>query len=88
MRAATQIGEIRSVLEELAVAAGTDVTLGLRMEPASGPIFSTALGPDRVVVGIVGTEGFVELGHLDGGYLFLATRHLRLLARNTDSSFD
>jgi xylan 1,4-beta-xylosidase len=67
--AVAQIGEIRSVLGELAVEEGTDVILQLRMEPAQGSIFSTAVGPDRLVAGIVRDHGFVELGHLDGRYL-------------------
>ena len=69
VRAAVQIGEIRAVLGELAVDFGTDIRLQLRMEPAPGSVFSTGLGPDRLVAGIVGDDGFVELGHLDGRYL-------------------
>ena len=69
VRAVVQIGEIRSVIGELAFDGGADVTLQVRMEPAPGSIFSTGLGPDRVVAGIVGADGFVELGHLDGRYL-------------------
>lgn len=69
VRAVAQIGEIRSVLGELAVDHDADVVLQLRMEPADGSVFSTGLGPDRVVAGIAAADGFVELGRLDGRYL-------------------
>ena len=54
VQAVAQIGEIRSVLGELTIDAGADVTLQLRLEPAPGSVFSTLLGPDRVVAGYVG----------------------------------
>ena len=69
VQAVAQIGEIRSVLGEMTVDVGADVPLQLRMEPAPGSVFSTLLGPDRVVAGCVGADGYVELGHLDGRYL-------------------
>ena len=69
VQAVAQIGEIRSVLREVTLDAGADVTLELRMEAAPGSVFSTLLGPDRVVAGYVGADGFIELGHLDGRYL-------------------
>ena len=69
VRAVVQIGEIRAVLGEVAADVGTDVALQLRMEPAPGSVFSTGLGPDRLVAGIVGGDGFVEIGQLDGRYL-------------------
>ena len=69
VRAVVQIGEIRSVLGELAVDDGPDIALRIRMEPSPGSFFSTGLGPDRVVAGVVGDDGFIELGHLDGRYL-------------------
>lgn len=69
LRAVAQVGEIRSVLGEVAVDDGADVMMQLRMEPAPGSVFSTELGPDRLVAGIVRADGFAELGHLDGRYL-------------------
>jgi len=69
VRAVAQIGEIRSVLGEIAVQAGAECVLEVRMEPGRGSVFSTVLGPDRVVAGVVAADGFVELGHLDGRYL-------------------
>jgi hypothetical protein len=69
LRAVAQIGEIRSVLGETIVDAGTNLMLQLRMDPAPGSAFSTGLGPDWLVAGLVGAHGFIELGHLDGRYL-------------------
>jgi hypothetical protein len=69
VRVVAQVGEIRSVLGERAITPGTDVTLHLRLEPARSSVFSTTLGPDLVVAGVLGADGFIELGHLDGRYL-------------------
>lgn len=69
LRAVAQIGEIRAVLGEVAIEAGKDVVLQLRVEPAHGSFFSTKLGPDLLVAAVVGDDGFVELGQLDGRYL-------------------
>jgi hypothetical protein len=69
VRAIVQIGEIRSVLGTLTEGIGPRITVQLRMEPAPGSVFSTGFGPDRLVAGVVGDDGFVELGHLDGRYL-------------------
>ena len=69
VRAVAQIGEIRCALGEVPVSAGREVTVQLRMEPAPGSVFSTGFGPDRLVAGILGPDGFSELGHLDGRYV-------------------
>jgi xylan 1,4-beta-xylosidase len=68
VRALAQVGALRSVLGEAAVPAG-DVALEIRTVPSEGHFSSTALGPDQVVAGIVGADGFSELGRLDGRYL-------------------
>jgi xylan 1,4-beta-xylosidase len=37
--------------------------------PDEGHFSSTALGPDRLVAGVVDGGGFTELGRLDGRYV-------------------
>jgi hypothetical protein len=68
VRAVAQVGRLRSVLGETEVADG-DVVLEIRAVPDEGHFSSTALGPDQLVVGVVGAEGFAELGRLDGRYV-------------------
>ncbi|MER5479323.1 family 43 glycosylhydrolase [Streptomyces sp. NPDC002734] len=48
---------------------GPRVTLELRTAEPSGPSPSHIPGPDEIVAGVVGPEGFRELGRLDGRYL-------------------
>ncbi|MCW2635061.1 MAG: Beta-xylosidase [Blastococcus sp.] len=69
VRAIAQVGALRSVLGETAVPAGEDVVLEVRAMPDEGHFSSTALGPDVLVAGVVGCDGFTELGRLDGRYL-------------------
>jgi hypothetical protein len=68
VRAVAQIGALRSVLGTAAVPRG-DVVLEIRAVPDEGHFSSTALGPDQVVAGVDGPDGFTELGRLDGRYL-------------------
>jgi xylan 1,4-beta-xylosidase len=69
VRAVAQVGALRSTLGEATVAAGADVVLEIRAEAAVGHFASTALGPDVLVAGVVGADGFTELGRLDGRYV-------------------
>ena len=57
------------MLGTIAVASGADVVLEIRAVPAQGHFSSTALGPDQVVAGVLGPQGFTELGRFDGRYL-------------------
>lgn len=68
VRAVAQVGALRSVLAETAVRGG-EVVLEIRAVPSEGHFSSTALGPDVLVAGVVGADGFAELGRLDGRYL-------------------
>jgi hypothetical protein len=68
VRAVAQVGALRVVLGEAEVAAG-DVTLEIRTLPGEGYFSSTALAPDVLVAGLVGADGFAELGRLDGRYV-------------------
>jgi hypothetical protein len=68
VRVIAQVGSLRSVLGETAVAVG-DVVLEVRAVPSQGHPFSTALGPDQLVAGLVDGETFTELGRLDGRYV-------------------
>jgi hypothetical protein len=68
VRAVAQVGPLRSVLGEAEMPDG-DVVLEIRAVPDEGHFSSTALGPDRLVAGIVGVDGFTELGRLDGRYV-------------------
>jgi hypothetical protein len=67
VRAVWAVGDVRHVLGERPVAG--EAVLGLRMAPTEGHEFSTARGPDRVLAGIEGPEGFDVLGEVDGRYL-------------------
>jgi beta-xylosidase len=69
VRAVAQIGPLWSVLGETGVPAEEDVVLEIRAVPDDGHFSSTALGPDVLVAGIVGADGFAELGRLDGRYV-------------------
>jgi len=69
VRAVAQVGALRSVLGETAVPTGQDVVLEIRAVPDEGHFSSTALGPDVLVAGVVDTDGFTELGRLDGRYV-------------------
>ncbi|MDR6974246.1 hypothetical protein J2X68_000924 [Streptomyces sp. 3330] len=67
VRAVARIGPAHAVLGEAAVTGET--TLELRVVPhrAATP-FGTDLGPDEVVAGLHGADGFRELGRIDGRY--------------------
>jgi len=67
VRAIARIGTVTAVLGE--APASPDVLLELRAEPQRGSLFSTGLGPDSVVAGTAGPDGFTELGRIDGRYL-------------------
>ncbi|MGY1592100.1 hypothetical protein ACI79D_09010 [Geodermatophilus sp. SYSU D00708] len=68
VRAVAQVGPLRSVLGEAAVAG--EVVLEIRTLPGEGHFSSTALAPDVLVAGLVGRDGgFAELGRLDGRYV-------------------
>ncbi len=70
VRAVWAVGDIRHVLGERELPA--DIELELRLLPADGEVFSTALGPDVVVAGVISSStggGFIELGRVDGRYL-------------------
>jgi hypothetical protein len=69
VRAVAQVGALRSVLGEAAVVPGEDVVLEIRTLPGEGHFSSTALAPDVLVAGLVGRDGFAELGRLDGRYV-------------------
>lgn len=66
VRAVWAVGGIRHVAGERMV--GAEPLLELRMEPAPGSGWDPR-GPDRVVAGVVGDDGFAELGAVDGRYL-------------------
>ena len=66
--AVAQVGPLRSVLGSVQVRPG-DVVLELRAVPDEGHFSSTALGPDRLVAGVVVDGEFTELGRLDGRYV-------------------
>ncbi|WP_405632509.1 glycoside hydrolase family 43 protein [Streptomyces sp. NBC_00016] len=73
VRAVARIGAAHAVLGEAAVtgaAATGGTTLELRVVPHSAATaFGTDMGPDEVVAGLHGTDGFRELGRIDGRYL-------------------
>jgi hypothetical protein len=69
VRAVAQVGALRSVLGEAAVAPGEDVVLEIRTLPGEGHFSSTALAPDVLVAGVVRDGGVTELGRLDGRYV-------------------
>lgn len=67
VRAVWAIGDIR---HELGSRPATgDVVLEIRTRPSQGHEFSTARGPDRVIAGVVDSDGFHQLGEIDGRYL-------------------
>jgi len=69
VRAVAQVGALRQVLGEVAAPSG-DVTLEIRAVPDEGHFSSTALGPDRLLAGVVdGDRAFTEIGRLDGRYV-------------------
>ncbi|MER5197369.1 family 43 glycosylhydrolase [Streptomyces sp. NPDC002755] len=67
VRAVARIGAAHAVLGE--AAATGETTLELRVVPhgAATP-FGTDMGPDEVVAGTSGPDGFRELGRIDGRY--------------------
>ncbi|RZU32061.1 glycoside hydrolase family 43 protein [Blastococcus saxobsidens] len=69
VRAIAQVGPLRQVLGQTSVPAGEDVVLEIRAVPDEGHFSSTALGPDQLLAGVVGGNGFTELGRLDGRYV-------------------
>ncbi|MFF3203847.1 family 43 glycosylhydrolase [Streptomyces sp. NPDC002962] len=71
VRAVARIGAAHAVLGEAAVGAAATggTTLELRVVPHSAATpFGTDMGPDEVVAGFDGPEGFRELGRIDGRY--------------------
>jgi hypothetical protein len=68
LTAVAQVGALRSVLGSLEVPAG-DVALEIRSVASEGHFSSTALGPDQLVAGVVGADGYTELGRIDGRYV-------------------
>lgn len=69
VRAVAHVGALRQVLGETTAPPG-DVVLEIRAVPDEGHFSSTALGPDRLLAGVVGRDGgFAELGRLDGRYV-------------------
>ncbi|GAB3309234.1 glycoside hydrolase family 43 protein [Geodermatophilus aquaeductus] len=67
VRAVWAVGDVRTVLGERALHG--EAGLGFRMAPTQGHEFSTARGPDRVLAGVEGPDGFEVLGEVDGRYL-------------------
>ncbi|GGS23310.1 hypothetical protein GCM10010269_72740 [Streptomyces humidus] len=68
MRAVARIGSLVSVLGETEIGGVPDVTLALRMEPATGRVFSTEFGSDEIIATAGGPGGVIELGRVDGRY--------------------
>lgn len=68
VRAVARIGSLVSLLGETNIDGQTDLTLTLRIEPADGHIFSTELGPDKLVATVTGRDGTTEIGRVDGRY--------------------
>jgi xylan 1,4-beta-xylosidase len=68
VRAVARAGGLVTVLGERA-GTGPDVTVELQLVPSTGHVFSTELGPDEIVAGVVDSHGFTELGRLDGRYI-------------------
>ncbi|MCX4834343.1 glycoside hydrolase family 43 protein [Streptomyces sp. NBC_01016] len=68
VRAVARIGSLESLLGETNIDGQTDLTLTLRIEPADGHIFSTELGPDKLVATVTGRDGTTEIGRVDGRY--------------------
>ncbi|MFD9321713.1 hypothetical protein ACFWDQ_29345 [Streptomyces sp. NPDC060053] len=67
VRAVARIGAAHAVLGE--AAATGETTLELRVVPHSAATpFGTDMGPDEVVAGTSGPDGFRELGRIDGQY--------------------
>jgi xylan 1,4-beta-xylosidase len=67
VQAVWAIGDARHVLGQLDLP--RDGELELRVLPSEGHEFSTARGPDVVVVGVVEGGEFTQLGRVDGRYL-------------------
>ncbi|WP_406010973.1 glycoside hydrolase family 43 protein [Streptomyces sp. NBC_00637] len=67
VRAVARIGPAHAVLGEAAATGQT--TLELRVVPHSAATpFGTDMGPDEIVAGTSGPDGFHELGRIDGRY--------------------
>ncbi|GAB2965667.1 glycoside hydrolase family 43 protein [Streptomyces heilongjiangensis] len=67
VEAVATIGDVRQVLGRHPLDATAE--LEVRVVEAPGPWHPCRQGPDRLVAGVVTSEGFGELGHLDGRYL-------------------
>ncbi len=68
VRVVAQVGALGQELGCLEIPAGP-ITLEIRAVPDDGHFSSTATGPDVLVAGVVGPDGFRELGRLDGRYV-------------------
>ncbi|MBD8060331.1 family 43 glycosylhydrolase [Cellulomonas sp. JH27-2] len=66
-RAVARVGSLIEVLGE--VAAGGPTTVELRVVASPHPQYSPRRGPDEIVASVIGADGPVELGRLDGRYL-------------------
>ena len=66
-RAVARVGSLESVLGEVAVDGPT--TVELRVVASPHPQYSPRRGPDEIVASVLGADGPVELGRLDGRYL-------------------
>jgi xylan 1,4-beta-xylosidase len=68
VRAVAQVGRLRSVLGEARTPA-TEPVLEIRAVPDDEHSARMGRGPDLLVAGILGLDGFTELGRLDGRYV-------------------
>jgi len=66
-RAVARVGSLESALGE--VAADGPTTVELRVVASPHPQYSPRRGPDEIVASVLGADGPVELGRLDGRYL-------------------
>jgi xylan 1,4-beta-xylosidase len=57
VRAIAHVGGLRQVLGETTVPAGEEVALEIRAVPDEGHFSSTALGPDRLLAGVISGDG-------------------------------
>ena len=67
MRAVWAVGAVRHVLGEADLPADGELEIRLLPDEAGNPFLGR--GPDIVVAGVVGGDGFTELGRVDGRYL-------------------
>ncbi|MFC8361299.1 family 43 glycosylhydrolase [Streptomyces griseorubiginosus] len=68
VRAIARVGSLESALGATEIEGASDVTLELRMESATGHVFSTELGSDEIVATASSPNGVIELGRIDGRY--------------------